>query len=133
MKSTLTFIAIGLVSFLCLSSSENEDKYEPNFAYFDSNVSNTKDLLNQHNNKYEKAQNYLLDTIHSFRNINSVTPCKFSVRYVPTYIDRKILVSNTVYKKIVYTIFTSRGAHIRKDTIDASTYDVINYNNKKNQ
>lgn len=137
MKGTLTVLAIGVVSLFCISTNNDDAKYqETDFSKHDALVAAVASELKTHDKIYEKGKDYLLDTIHhlgtghcSRTNELAARPCivvkdkkvRSSIFHVPIY----------KYKTVVYTIFTPRGAHVRGDTLDATTYEILRHCNQK--
>jgi len=132
---TLTVIAIGLVSLFCISTNNDDVKYqELDFSKHDALVASVVSELKTHDKIYEKGQDYLLDTIHHLGTGHRSRTNELAARPHIVVEDKKVR-SNIVhipvckYKTVVYTIFTPRGAHVRGDTLDASTYEILTHRN----
>ena len=138
MKGTLTIIVIGIASFFCISTNNDDLKYEvPDFTTFDAKVAGLKEDIKTHKEINEKGENYLLDTIHHLGINHSRNSNKLAVvsRPVPQIKQVRQNTHNTTickYKTVVYTIFTTRGAHVRSDTLEPSTFEILTHRNNHN-
>lgn len=135
MKGTLTVMAIGIVSFFCISTNNDDVKYEvPDLSTHDAIVAGLKEDIKTHKEVNEKGETYLLDTIHHLginhsRNSNKLAVIPRPVSQIKQVRQNTHNTTICKYKTVVYTIFTPRGAHVRSDTLEPSTFEILTHRN----
>lgn len=117
MKSSILVLAIALISWACISTPEQMDF---DIKRSDSISEVGRKFIIKQDTLYEKEYAHLLDDLHSFRDsaiersfeVQCSTDTVYQTKEVVRYVEVP------VYKKIVYSIFTSRGAHVSVDTLN---------------
>lgn len=118
MKSGLTILFIAIISYACMSNANVGSNYDVRRS--DSITQIGIKYLHEQEERIEQKDNIMLDNIHSLR--DNYLDTIIEIRQVHHVVKEVESVHDTiyvpVYKKLVYSIYTSRGAHVGCDTLN---------------
>jgi len=130
MKALTIMFFAGVISLLCVSNSQSEDNFNQQTS--DSITVVGLSAIKHTQIAYNEAKGILLDSLHTMGNNSSVSNAKVVTVPYPVYKMQPVYVNTEKpckEKIYVYTIFSARGAHVRCDSMDASTYEILTHHN----